>query len=312
MLATSLAVTVLAHTGHLALWHLAAASFVNGISWASDNPVRRMMIGEVVGHERLGAAMSADAGANNASRMLGPTVGGMLLAGLGIDGAFALGTGLYLFALFSAFRLQARNARAPSMAGGVFARVAEGVAVVRHDPRLVGILTVTLVFNVFGWPFTSMIPVIGQDQLGLDPRGIGLLASMDGVGALCGAVALGLRARPGAYARIYVGGLTAYLVMLTVFALAPHPWLAGVALLLTGLGGAGFSTMQATLVYLAAPVEMRSRVLGILSVCIGLGLVGFVHLGLMAEVVGARWATAAMGMEGLLALALTRRLWKAI
>jgi len=50
----------------------------------------------------------------------------------------------------------------------------------RRDSRLVAILTVTIIYNVFGWPFTSMIPVIGQDNLHLAPGGIGILASMDG------------------------------------------------------------------------------------------------------------------------------------
>ena len=73
MLATSVCLALLAYTGMLAVWHLAVASFCNGAAWAADNPVRRVMIGDVVGHERMGRAMSIDVGANNASRMLGPT-----------------------------------------------------------------------------------------------------------------------------------------------------------------------------------------------------------------------------------------------
>jgi uncharacterized membrane protein YuzA (DUF378 family) len=70
--------------------------------------------------------------------------------------------------------------------------------------------------------------------------------------------------------------------------------------------------MQATLVYLAAPAELRSRVLGVLTVCIGLGPIGFLHLGLLAELFGARAACIITGAEGLLVLALTRRLWRPI
>ena len=102
------------------------------------------------------------------------------------------------------------------------------------------------------------------------------------------------------------------MMMLTVFALIPVPALAGSALLLTGLGGAGFSTMQATLVFLASPPDMRSRLLGVLSMCIGVGPVGFVALGLLADAIGVHWATAVTGMTGLLALALTRSLWRHI
>jgi predicted MFS family arabinose efflux permease len=169
-----------------------------------------------------------------------------------------------------------------------------------------------VIYNVFGWPFTSMVPVIGQNRLGLGPEGIGVLPSMYGIGAFCGALLLTLFLRPPWYARAYLGGVTIYMAMLIVFALVPSPAVAGTALLLTGLGGAGFSTMQATLVYLASPPEMRSRILGVLSVCIGVGPVGFVGLGLLADAIGAQWATTASGAAGLLCLALTRPLWRHI
>jgi MFS family permease len=311
-LATSLVLALLAQAGALAVWHLAVASFINGLSWAADNPVRRLTIGQVVGSGRMGAAMSIDVGTNNASRMLGPTLGGVIFAGVGIAGAFWVSVVLYAVALVASFRLGWRRGPRTAPTDGVLARIAEGFAVVRREPRLRGTLVVTIIFNVFGWPFTSLVPVIGQGSLHLGPEAIGLLASMDGVGAFCGALLIAWLVPPAAYGRCYVGGITLYLAMLTLFALAPQPLLAGAALLLVGLGGAGFSIMQATLVYLAAPPELRGRVLGILSVCIGIGPLGFLHLGLLADAIGAQWACVVSGTEGLLALALTRRLWRAI
>ena len=102
------------------------------------------------------------------------------------------------------------------------------------------------------------------------------------------------------------------MITLIVFVTVTDPIVAGAALLLTGLGGAGFSTMQATIVYLAAPPEMRSRILGVLSVCIGTGPIGFVWLGWLADQIGAPHACAATGAAGLLALALTWRWWRVI
>jgi MFS family permease len=312
MVITSLVLATLAHLHLLAIWHLAVASFINGIGWATDNPVRRVMIGEAVGAAQMGTAMSVDVGANNASRMVGPTIGGLLLAGVGIDGVFTLSVVLYAVAVVAAFRVRYRNSFHPSTAESVIARIAEGLRLVRRDRRLIGTLTVTVIYNVFGWPFTSMVPVIGQDRLLLGPEGIGILASMDGVGAFVGAVLMAMLCRPRLYRHVYVGGVMLYLVMLTVFALVPVPAIASFALLFTGLGGAGFSIMQATLVYLSAPPEMRSRVLGVLSVCIGTGPIGFVALGWLADAIGAPWATAATGITGLLVMLLTRPLWRAI
>jgi MFS family permease len=312
MVITSLTLATLAHLHLLAVWHLAVASFINGIGWATDNPVRRVMIGEAVGTAQMGTAMSVDVGANNASRMVGPTVGGLLLAGIGIDGVFTLSVALYAIAVVAACRVRYRNSFPPNATESVLARIAEGLRLVRNDRRLIGTLTVTVIYNVFGWPFTSMVPVIGQDRLMLGPEGIGILASMDGVGAFAGAVLMAMFCKPRFYRTVYVGGVSLYMVMLIVFALVPLPAVAGTALLFTGLGGAGFSIMQATLVYLSSPPEMRSRMLGVLSVCIGVGPVGFVALGWLADAIGAPWATAATGCTGLLMMLLTRPLWRMI
>lgn len=305
------AMAALAYAGRLTVWQLAIECFVNGLGWAADNPGRRVMIGEVVGSDQMGTAMSLDVGASNASAMVGPAIGGLLLAGIGIQGAFTLSVVLYGMALYGACRVSYRRT-APVGRGAVLTRIAEGLQLVRNDRRLIGTLVITVIYNLFAWPYTSMVPVIGQDSLYLGPSGIGILASMSGVGAFCGALLLALFLRPGWYARAYVGGITIYMAMLTVFALLPQPVFAGMALLINGLGGAGFSTMQATLVYLAAPPEMRSRLLGVLSVCIGVGPIGFVGLGLLADAIGASWATAATGLTGLLVLAATWPLWRAI
>ncbi len=305
----SAALVPLAFSGRIAVWQLGLACFLNGLGWATDNPVRRVAMGEVVGVERIGTAMSLDVASSNASRMLGPVLGGALLAASGIGGVLALEVGLYATALIAALPLRYRNAPATQGGQPVLASIAEGLRFALEDKRLFGTLLVTVIYNVFAWPFTSMVPVIAVAKLHLNARGAGALASMDGVGALCGAIAIALLIRRRHYGAAYIGGALLYMLMLTAFALAPSAVAAGAALLIEGLGAAAFTIMQATLVYLFAPPEMRSRLLGVLSVCIGIGPIGFLHLGLLAEVIGAPWATVATGVEGLVAMALTWRYW---
>jgi hypothetical protein len=237
--------------------------------------------------------------------------GGLILAGVGIGGVFAVSVGLYAIALSAAFAVRQRDAYGSGHAG-VLERIVEGFIFVRGDRRLVGVLVITVIYNVFGWPFTSMIPVIAQEHLRLEAEGIGLLASLDGVGAFLGALLLMIYLRQSWYARVYVWGVASYLSLLTMFAVVSHPLSAGALLVLIGIGSAGFSTMQATLVYLFSPPEMRSRILGVLSVCIGVGPIGFIVLGGLANAVGANAATAAFGLAGLAVLALTHPVWRHI
>lgn len=308
---TSAALALIAWTGTLQVWHLAVGSFVNGLGWTTDNPLRRMMMGEAVGRGRMGTAMAFDVGAGNASRMVGPTVGGFLLAGVGIEGTLLLSTLMYGASIAVTLAVQSRIAPSPG-AGAVLGRTWEAVAIVVADKRLAATMLVTIIYNVFAWPFTSMIPVIGRDRLFLGPEGVGLLTSVDGIGAFVGALLLAIWLTPGWHARGYVGGVAVYLLAVIGFALSTDPVFASIALLVTGLSGAAFATLQATIVYLAAPAEMRSRILGVLSVCIGTGPIGFVWLGWLADRIGAPYAMAATGVMGLVALAATQPLWRRI
>ena len=312
MMATSATLAVLAISGRLAIWHLAVACFLNGLNWATDNPIRRSMMGDIVGGERMGRAMSADVASNNSSRMLGPTVGGVLLALVGIEGAFGLCTLLYVFAVWSAIRVTAPLPQASAAGTSILSRMADGLAVVRRDQRLIGTLLITVIYNLFGWPFSAMVVVIGKDSLGLGPVGIGLLSSTEGIGAFLGAMAVAIWIKPRHYRFAYVGGVALYLFMLIIVAQVPNATIAAIALLFCGVGGAGFAIMQNTIVYLAAPPDMRGRVLGILSVCIGTATIGFILLGTAAQQFGVVPACTATGIIGLTLVALTWKYWRTI
>ena len=177
---------------------------------------------------------------------------------------------------------------------------------------LMGTLIVTVIYNVFAWPFTSMIPVIGTDYLHLDPQGVGLLASCEGIGGLLGALLVAVFAHSAWYGRVYVGSVAVYLAMVIGFATAPAAPIAALFLLLLGVAAVGFAVLQATLVYQGSPVEMRARLLGVLSVCIGTGPIGFVYLGFLADVLTPRVGTVALAAQGMLALLITRRYWVAV
>jgi MFS family permease len=295
--------------GALAVWQIALASLLGGLGWATDNPIRRMLIGEAVGPARMGQAMSLDVMANNASRVAGPALGGTLLALLGPGAAFGLSAALYLVAIGVAASLTVGAAAERQRDQGVLREMRESIRFGLTHPRLRAVLLVTVIFNLSAWPCTSMIPVIAQSSLGLGPEGVGLLASMDGVGALAGAAIVGLLAAAHRHAAIYLGGTVVYLALMAAFAVAPSALLAGMLLVGVGVGGAGFASMQATLIYLSAPPEQRSRAFGVLSTAIGTGLIGFLQVGLLAESFGAPTATMIVCVQGLLALVATTRVW---
>jgi MFS family permease len=311
MFAMALVLLGVSVSGALNVWHLALASFVGGVVWAADNPMRRGFMGDIAGAQRMGRAMAMDTVATNGCRLAGPGLGGLLLAGAGMPAVFLFSAVMYLPVLAAVLGLRARPSHPTGPAArGVWAMLSTGLRTARDSAPLRAALWVTVVFNLFGWPALSLVPVIAQDQLGLGVQGTGALASMDGVGSLIGALVLTSQARRAHYGRFYVGGVTLFFCMLPLFAWAGHPMAAGTALLVAGVGQASFAVMQTTLVYVAAPPQRRAEAMGLLTMCIGMAPIGFLMVGALADRLGSPTATAVSAACGLATLALTWPVWR--
>jgi MFS family permease len=312
LLATTLALLLVSVLGALQVWHLALAAFISGVVWAGDMPMRRGFIGDVVGPPRMGRAMALDAVANNGSRLAGPGLGGLLLAGGGMPAVLAVDVLLYLAVLAALLGLprsallQAEGT--PARAG--WSTLIDGFRIARQTPRLAATLCNTIIFNIFCWPAISMVPVIAQERLKLGTEGTGLLASMDGLGSLLGAIGLTLLARRLRNGPVYMLGTGLFLLMLPVFALSTQAWLSALALIAIGAGQGAFAVMQSTLVFLSAPPGRRLEAMGVMTTCIGIAPVGFILFGWLAEWLGAPGAAIACSVGGLATLALTWPVWK--
>jgi MFS family permease len=86
-------------------------------------------------------------------------------------------------------------------------------------------------------------------------------------------------------------------------------WILALGLAVGGLCASGFAAMQATLIYRLAPEALRGRLMGLLTICIGAGVLGFANVGLTAEFVGASNALWIIALEGLVVLTLVVRGW---
>ncbi len=313
ILVAAAAMTAFAYVGALTFTHIAIASVISGLFWATDMPVRRRLVGDVAG-ANLSAAMSLDAATNSATRMAGPFMGGIMLQLVGITGVYAMSTAVYAIGLMLiiAIRLPEHVKRVGSPT--ILLDIIAGVRFILGNWELRRVFAVTIVFNVWGFPFTAMIPILGKERLHLDPFFVGLLSSLEGFGAFVGAMVIAVVAKPAYFGRIYLGGMMLYLAMILYLSVlsyvsgGPHHSFVAASMTLTviGIAGAGFAVMQSTLTYLSAPPEYRSRVLGVLALCIGTGPIGFLNVGWMAESYGLPWALFIMSVEGLFA---TLLLW---
>ncbi len=295
-------------------WHIALATLATGVVWTTDMPVRRRILGDAAGTGRIALAMSLDSATNNATRMLGPLLGGVLYQWLGASGAFALSAGLYALGVAVTLGVPASvstGARATTTTTTkVLSDLLEAFAFAARDRDISRILLVTVVFNVWGFPFVSMIPVIGSGELTLSAGWIGGLAALEGGGAFLGALVIAAGVRNANFRGLYYFGTLAYLLLIFLAGWMIEAVSMAAVLFCIGLAGACFTTMQSTLIYSVAPPQMRGRLFGLIVICIGTGLIGFANIGLMGEWFGGSAAIRIVAAEGLIPLLLVGIGWR--
>lgn len=290
--------TFLGLTDRLELWHVAVGTFLSGTVWTMEFPVRRTLLGEFSGLERASTALTFDVATGTTTMFLGPLLGGFLMRDFGLHAFYLMSAAALCMALIfvSLVRFSAVSTTLKSVR--FLQSVRDGFSHVRHNKPVLGVLFVTIILNFFGFSFMSMLPVIGAEKLGLGPVPIGILTSMEGAGALCGLLLLTVYASPRYFMRLFIGGAVSLLVAIMVFSVTSWYGLALCVLFVGGLGEAGFGAMQSTITFTATPSAMRSRIMGLLVVCIGFGPLGMLHTGVMAEWLGANVAIGVIALEG--------------
>ena len=289
----------LATMGRLELWHVAAGNLLSGMMWAFEMSTRRRMVGEAAGPHRVVNAIALDSATSAATRMVGPLLGGMAFEWLHMKGAYTM-TALVQF--LGAF----------AMAGLVYPQVTrrlnlmripreiiEGLRFAWTKPTILLVFGVTIVTNAFAFAYSARVAPLGLAAFDVSPALVGLLAAGEPLGALIGGtlIAAGLVRMDRRLA--FAGGAALFMVALILMALSPSFWFAFVILVLGGFGTAGFGNMQSTLMLTEAPPEVRSRLMGVVTVCIGTGPLGQLAIGALSDQIGPRGAVIVMAVAGL-------------
>lgn len=298
--AVSTVLATLATMDQLALWHVALGNLVSGTMWATEMPTRRRMVGEIAGPARIVPAIALDSATSAATRMIGPLLGGIAFQWLGMRGAYTI-TALVQFAGAAALAglVHAQVTRRLDLAR-IPAEIAESLAFAGRRPTILLVYGVTIVANAFAFAYSGLVAPLGIGAFQVSPALVGLLAAAEPMGALIGGalIAAGLLRIDRRLA--FAGGAALFMVTLIVMSLSPFYWLAFAALVIGGFGTAGFGNMQSTLMLTEAPPEMRSRLMGLVTVCIGTGPLGVLLAGAIATEIGPRAAVAVMAAAGLL------------
>jgi MFS family permease len=295
----STVLATLATMGHLELWHVALGNLVSGTMWATEMSTRRRMVGEVAGHHRIVPAIALDSATNAATRLIGPLLGGIAFQWLGMKGAYTL-TALVQFAgAFAMAGLVHPQLTRKLNLARIPAEIAEGLKFARTKPTILLVFGITVVTNAFAFAYSGLLAPLGLGAFHVSPALVGVLAAAEPIGALMGGALIAAGILRMDRRLVFAGGSTLFMVALIVMALSPSFWLAFAVLVVGGFGTAGFGNMQTTLMLTEAPTEMRSRLMGLVTVGIGTGPLGILAAGALAAEFGPRAAVVVMATAGL-------------
>ena len=250
---------VLVASGNARAEHLFVGSLLLGWLYVLEFPSRRSFIYELVGGRELVGAMSLETITTTIGRLLGPLAAGVIVGQAGFTVAFATLLGLYGLAFV--FVLLVR-ARLPSRSSGGFALWATaktGFGYAFRNPVVRAVLCGTIIFNALAFSVESLFPVVAKEHLEVGPELTGVLISAQSFGTLGAALAIGLVPNLRYHGRVFCFGMAIQLISLILFALSPWYPVSFMLLLVSGLGAAGFSTMQSTIIMLSSPPEIRAQ-----------------------------------------------------
>ena len=286
----------LVHAGTVQVWHVMLLAACLGSVNAFDMPTRQAMVMDLAGRDDILNAVSLNSLAFNSGRTIGPAVGGVLVAGVGMAGCFFI-NGLTFLAVIIALLLIPARAPGGAVQAPFVTEMKGGLSWVRRNPIAMWLIALTAMSSLFAMPYTTLMPVFARDILHAGPRGFGLMLSATGAGALVTGIVLtsqGHRFRLGALA---TAGSLAFPLGLMAVSFAPRFAIALVALFLTGLGMMLFNVVSNTMLQKAPPDELRGRVMSVRTFFFaGLGPAGNLQIGAAGQWLGPRWAIAFGGV----------------
>lgn len=269
---------------------IGTVAFLMGTVNAVDAPARQSLVPELVQKPHLASAIALNSGIFNAARVIGPSLAGLLIAWAGIGGAFIANGLSYIAVLLALFFVRIRQQPAARSLRPLEA-IREGVVYSFSHPIIRVLLIFVGTVSIFGWSYTTVMPIVARETYGLDAKGLGYLYAAVGSGALLATYLVGSRGGKVPPVVFIVGGNTLFALGLVLFSFTAAFPVALALLFFIGLGLLSQSSMTNTVVQGMVKPEFRGRVMSLyVLMFLGMGPIGNFEIGYLTEHFGVRTA----------------------
>jgi len=234
MFTVAAALAVVTYLGLITPWLLLFFTFLIGCGTALNNPAWQASVNDMVPRDQLAPAVALNSVSFNATRTIGPAVGGFLVAFGGAPLAFLVNSLSYSPLLAALFRWQPVTRPNPLPPEPLFAAMTSGLRYVGMSPQIEKVLLRGFMFGVGAISLLALLPLVARDLPQGGPLLYGLLLGCYGVGAVGGAF-LGNKARERwPNETVARASFVAFAVGLIVVAVSPNAWLVGIGVTIAG------------------------------------------------------------------------------
>lgn len=278
--------TVLIVAGIIEFWHLMVLSTLSGIAFSFNMPARQAVIPNLVPRELLMNAISLGSSSMNATRIVAPALGGLLVQPIGVGGGFAVLTAMYAVSVVLTFGLPKMPPEKRDVEVTFFSDFSAGFSYIRGNRLVLGLLLLGTVPMVFAMPYQTLLPVFADDVWDVGAVGFGVMQAMAGVGGLAGGLLVANMDTYPHKGRVMLMAAVVSGVFLIAFALSPFFAVALPMLIVVGLCQMVFMTVNNTVITSVIPDNIRGRVMSVLMMSFGLMPFGAVPAAIAAGVIG--------------------------
>ncbi len=298
---------ILVATGTVQIWHIMILAALLGLTNSLDMPTRQAFVVEMVGREDLPNGVALNSSIFNMARVLGPGLGGLMIAWLGVAPLFLLNAISFIAVIIGLLMIDQKHLHALStrLTDGTklstFQSLREGLSYVWHVPSVLLVISVIGVISLFGINFNVMLPLFATEVLHSGPAGFGFISSAFGLGSLFSALWIAWGNHRPSIRYMLIAAL-AFCILEIAFALS-HVYILSLPLIASvGFAQIALSATANTTLQTVAPNHLRGRVMSVyMMVFAGSVPLGNIFAGGLALLFGAPISLLVGGILSLIA-----------
>ena len=287
-LLSSLTLAVMLFRGPVHIAYLMIFAALWGLCMTFEMPSRQTLMVELVGKDDLVNAIALNSAMVNSTRIIGPAIGGVLLASFGAAWCFLLDAVSYLAVLYALHKIQLPASHyAPKKVKADWKYTLEGFKYLKTNPAIAQAVTLLFIMGLGGWAYQSQLSAFVVTQLKLGAQGYGWLLALNGLGACTAALFVAARGSGIVRIKTLYTGTAIFAAFIILFGFMHHPIGAACLLFFSGFGIILFFSVGNSIIQTQSPDHLRGRLMGIWALVFGGSLpIGSFWMGIVAQRVG--------------------------